>query len=509
MGSRTLSLARLLLALVLISLPLLRLLLHRLGNSPRGASRRLHHGHADGDVVESYDDGAAERPNASSPPGTSRPARTRTLILTTFRSGSSFLGQIFNRHPDVFYLPEPAWHVWDARPLHAAAGMLERQAEVASLLGSLLQCRAAALAPYLKLPVNRPQPLPRQHRRRDGDAVDGDEEEEDDGEQTMRSATLSQLFQFSESRALCAPPACNASAQPTGRGTLRTGTAVVTAGGKRDAPRGSDCLRACGGERLERGVRESCLAHQHAVIKETRLMELAALRALLEEPALRLRVVHLVRDPRAVHLSRGRAFHDLGDDLSTLKVVCDANHNISRSMRGRGDIFAAAAGAAGGGYAADGGDSDDRGGDGGADPGGGGGGGYNDVGGGSLDDVASALLRHRYALVRYEDLVQEPVVALRRLFSFAGISADPQLLSFALNMTRGAAADGPAFSVRPRDALRVASKWRQEMSFESVSRVQEACSSMMTSYGYRAMGSERETRELKVPSTSPLGEGRG
>ncbi|XP_032804046.1 carbohydrate sulfotransferase 6-like [Petromyzon marinus] len=504
MGSGPLSLARLLLALVLISLPLLWLLLHRLGNFPGGASRRLHHGHANGDIVESYDDVAAGRPNASPPPGTTRPARTHTLILTTFRSGSSFLGQIFNHHPDVFYLPEPAWHVWDARPLGTAAGMLERQAEVASLLGSLLQCRAAALAPYLKLPVNRPQPLPRQQRRRHGDAVDGDKGE--DGEQAMRSAMLSQLFQFSESRALCAPPACNASARPTGRGTRRTGTASATAGGERGAPQGSDCLRACGGERLERGVRESCLARHHAVIKETRLMELAALRALLEEPALRLRVVHLVRDPRAVHLSRGRAFHDLGDDLSTLKIICDANHNISRSMRGLGDIFAAGAG--GGGYAGDGGGSSDRGGDGGADPGGGGGG-YNDVGGGSLDDVASTLLRDRYALVRYEDLVQEPVVALRRLFSFAGISADPQLLSLALNMTRGAAADGPAFSVRPRDALRVASKWRQEMSFESVSRVQEACSSMMTSYGYRAMASERETRELKVPSTSPLGEGRG
>lgn len=32
----------------------------------------------------------------------------------TWRTGSSFLGELFNQHPDVFYLYEPMWHLWQA-----------------------------------------------------------------------------------------------------------------------------------------------------------------------------------------------------------------------------------------------------------------------------------------------------------------------------------------------------------------------------------------------------------
>jgi keratan sulfate 6-sulfotransferase 1 len=37
--------------------------------------------------------------------------KTHILILATTRSGSSFVGQLFNQHLDVFYLFEPLYHV--------------------------------------------------------------------------------------------------------------------------------------------------------------------------------------------------------------------------------------------------------------------------------------------------------------------------------------------------------------------------------------------------------------
>ncbi|ELK36167.1 Carbohydrate sulfotransferase 6 [Myotis davidii] len=40
--------------------------------------------------------------------------RVHVLVLSSWRSGSSFVGQLFSQHPDVFYLMEPAWHVWSA-----------------------------------------------------------------------------------------------------------------------------------------------------------------------------------------------------------------------------------------------------------------------------------------------------------------------------------------------------------------------------------------------------------
>ena len=38
---------------------------------------------------------------------TSKP--TAVIIVTAKRSGSSFVGELFNQHPDVFYVYEPLW----------------------------------------------------------------------------------------------------------------------------------------------------------------------------------------------------------------------------------------------------------------------------------------------------------------------------------------------------------------------------------------------------------------
>ncbi|CAL1592422.1 unnamed protein product [Knipowitschia caucasica] len=38
--------------------------------------------------------------------------KIHVLLLSSWRSGSSFLGQVFSQHPSVFYLMEPGWHVW-------------------------------------------------------------------------------------------------------------------------------------------------------------------------------------------------------------------------------------------------------------------------------------------------------------------------------------------------------------------------------------------------------------
>lgn len=52
------------------------------------------------------------RPGSRSPAGGGEEERVHVLVLSSWRSGSSFVGQLFSQHPDVFYLMEPAWHVW-------------------------------------------------------------------------------------------------------------------------------------------------------------------------------------------------------------------------------------------------------------------------------------------------------------------------------------------------------------------------------------------------------------
>uniref|UniRef100_A0A3P9CD35 Sulfotransferase n=1 Tax=Maylandia zebra TaxID=106582 RepID=A0A3P9CD35_9CICH len=82
--------------------------------------------------------------------------KVHVLLLSSWRSGSSFLGQVFSQHPSVFYLMEPGWHVWT---------------QLRDLLRSLFQCDFSVMESYL--PENQKE-----------------------------------LFMWSHSRALCSPPVC-------------------------------------------------------------------------------------------------------------------------------------------------------------------------------------------------------------------------------------------------------------------------------------------------------------
>ncbi|XP_029780080.1 carbohydrate sulfotransferase 6 [Suricata suricatta] len=98
--------------------------------------------------------------------------RVHVLVLSSWRSGSSFVGQLFSQHPDVFYLMEPAWHVWTTLPQGSAPAL---HMAVRDLVRSVFLCDMDVFDAYLPWRRN-----------------------------------LSDLFQFAVSRALCSPPACAA-----------------------------------------------------------------------------------------------------------------------------------------------------------------------------------------------------------------------------------------------------------------------------------------------------------
>ncbi|XP_021573179.1 carbohydrate sulfotransferase 6-like [Carlito syrichta] len=198
------------------------------------------------------------RPGPSSPAGGKE--RVHVLVLSSWRSGSSFVGQLFSQHPDVFYLMEPGWHVWatlsqgNAPALHMA---------LRDLVRSVFLCDMDVFDAYLPWRRN-----------------------------------LSDLFQWAVSRALCSPPAC--SAFP--RGAISS-EAV--------------CKPLCA-RRPFSLAQEACRSYSHVVLKEVRFFSLQVLYPLLSDPALNLRVVHLVRDPRAVLRSREQTFKDLERGSSTV-----------------------------------------------------------------------------------------------------------------------------------------------------------------------------------------------
>ncbi|XP_036608471.1 carbohydrate sulfotransferase 4-like [Trichosurus vulpecula] len=169
------------------------------------------------------------------------------LILSSWRSGSSFVGQLFSQHPDVFYLIEPAWHVWTTLSSGTA---WQLQMAVRDLIRSVFLCDMSVFDAYIPWTLMK----------------------------------LSSLFMWESSRALCSSPAC----------PLFKRESIVT----RD-----DCKIFCSRQPFDL-VEETCRSYSHVVLKEVRFFDLKTLHSLLTDPSLNLHIIHLVRDPRAVFRSR-------------------------------------------------------------------------------------------------------------------------------------------------------------------------------------------------------------
>uniref|UniRef100_A0A8C4X6F0 Sulfotransferase n=1 Tax=Erpetoichthys calabaricus TaxID=27687 RepID=A0A8C4X6F0_ERPCA len=191
------------------------------------------------------------------------PSRKHIILFATTRSGSSFTGQLFNQHPDIFYLFEPLYHVQQAFTNSSARlrKILDRRALLGAyrdLLHNLYNCDFYFLETYIK-------PEPKDH------------------------ATAS-FFRRGSSSALCSPPVCEESHDKL-------------------EPEEIWCFKNCRTLNLTLAT-TACQGRSHMAIKTVRIPEIKDLKILSEDPRLNLKIVHLVRDPRGILASRMTAFMD-------------------------------------------------------------------------------------------------------------------------------------------------------------------------------------------------------
>ncbi|XP_056133183.1 carbohydrate sulfotransferase 7 [Lampris incognitus] len=175
-------------------------------------------------------------------------SRIHIYLHATWRTGSSFLGELFNQHPDVFYLYEPMWHIWQAL-YPGDAGSL--QGAVRDMLNSLYRCDFSVLKLYA----------------------------------SSQNISTSFIFGWKMNKVICSEPLCDAHRRHE-IGLVR-----------------EDLCGKC----RKRDVRElerECKKYPVMVIKGVRVLDLGVLVPLMRDPALNLQVVQLFRDPRAVHNSR-------------------------------------------------------------------------------------------------------------------------------------------------------------------------------------------------------------
>ncbi|KAM3870015.1 carbohydrate sulfotransferase 6 [Diretmus argenteus] len=337
--------------------------------------------------------------------------KVHVLLLSSWRSGSSFLGQVFSQHPSVFYLMEPAWHVWTK--LQKSGARVLRMA-VRDLLRSAFQCDLTVMEAY----------MPEQHN-------------------------VSSVFMWSHSRALCSPPAC--SLTPRNQFSNQT-----------------ECAQRCNTGGL-RGAEDACLSYSHVVLKEVRFFELESLYPLLQDPSLDLRIIHLVRDPRAVVRSReqsAKAFvYDNAVVLEQKDVSApDAQYRVMQEIcRSHVRIHERA----------------------------------------TLKPPD--FLKGRYKMVRYEDLVQDPLLEINAMYEFVGLQMTSPLQEWIYKVThgKGKGSKKEAFKITSRNAADVSQAWRTTLAHDKVKRIQEVCKSAMSLLGYRTVGSDKEQKRLDLDLLVP------
>lgn len=338
--------------------------------------------------------------------------KVHVLLLSSWRSGSSFLGQAFSQHPNVFYLMEPAWHVWTT--LRQPGAWALRMA-VRDLVRSVFQCDLSVLESY-----------------------------------TPTQRNVSHLFMWSHSRALCSPPACPL----TPRDAFSNET---------------ECKRRCDARGLQ-GAERACRSYSHVVLKEVRFFDLAPLYSLLLDPTLDLRVVHLVRDPRAVARSRDQSAKALMRDNALVlergaePQVADPHYKVLQEVcRSHVRIHETAA------------------------------------------IKPPEFLRGRYKLVRYEDVVRNPLAEVQSIYDFVGLDMSEKLKEWIYRVThgKGKGTAKEAFQITSRNAADVSQAWRTALPFEKVRRIQELCKGAMELLGYRLVDSEKEQRQMDLDLLLP------
>lgn len=326
-----------------------------------------------------------------------KPAQVHILILSSWRSGSSFVGQLFSQHPNVFYLMEPAWHVWatmyqnSAKVLHMA---------VRDLIWSVFKCDMSVFDAYMN-----------EHKNK------------------------SALFQWETSRALCSPPACDFFQRS-------------------DIISKHSCKTLCGNYPFSK-VEEACKTYSHVVLKEVRFLNIKVLYPLLTDPSLDLRIIHLVRDPRAVFHSRENVPNELARDT---KIV--VRHNNMKGMKPYAAMKAICK---------------------------------------SHIDIYIEIkqsLKDRYLLVRYEDIVKTPLARAAQLYQFAGLPFLPSLQSWVQHITHGQGLGTKVFDTDARDAMNVSQAWRKTLPYLQTAMLQNICKEAMKLLGYRLARSEDEQKNM-------------
>ncbi|XP_077863335.1 carbohydrate sulfotransferase 1-like [Saccoglossus kowalevskii] len=190
-----------------------------------------------------------------------------------------------------------------------------------------------------------------------------------------------------------------------------------------------------------------CLTYQYRAMKTIRLWNIELLKTLAVDPAIHLKIIHLVRDPRGIMNSRNKLnqrnkdFQRKGDKLDEVTELCkDLSHNLH------------------------------------------------------IIENSASWLKNRYMLVRYEDIAKDPHAYAKHIYDFIDLELPLEVQQWISKSAKQT--EGGKYSTT-QDFAAVATRWRYEISFSDIRSVQEKCAISMESLGYKEVKTSDELENEK------------
>ncbi|XP_003724178.2 carbohydrate sulfotransferase 1 [Strongylocentrotus purpuratus] len=311
----------------------------------------------------------------------------QVVIVTAKRSGSSFVGELFNANPHVFYLYEPLYIPMKSVLDHTLKN--DQFTRIAKdVWNHTLRCNFSDEYPSSRSWLNR-------------------------GEKSFDS--------------------CKSNAAIKGSSVLCPVLLIPE-------------------PKIGSVLNDLCNDRPYTVLKTIRVQNISELKTFIEDPGLNVKILHLVRDPRAVMNSRW-SLKQPNKDLLRRKgpradEVLDLCDHMQRNI--------------------------------------------------AFDSSTPEWLKDRYIRVRFEDLAQDPIGETKRIYGKLGMQLHDNVISWIKKNTQGVnniQGNKDPFS-RTRDTKKVVDSWRSKLDSRKIKRIESSCWKTMDalSYTLSSLKTEQEPR---------------
>ncbi|KAI8505146.1 Carbohydrate sulfotransferase 1 [Branchiostoma belcheri] len=204
---------------------------------------------------------------------------------------------------------------------------------------------------------------------------------------------------------------------------------------------------------VPRVLADLCTNHKHSAVKTIRVASVEELVPLIQDPSLDMKILHLIRDPRAIVASRLDVLHP-----GAVRNLSGLQELLVRSVE------------------------------------------FDDICGWMESNVQyrdhiPQYLQGRYALVRYEDVAANPSAMAEKIYNFLGIPLPDEVMQWIDKNTKGSHHIVNKYQTN-RNSRASLDTWRHKLVFSSVSRIQDRCRPIMAKLGYRPVNSTRELTNM-------------